>query len=94
MKFSFDFNQEKDSVLKETRGIGFEDIIEILESGKPLDDLDNPNFKRYPGQKIFIVRVKKYTYVVPYVVDEKRKVFFLKTFYPSRKYNKKYIGKG
>lgn len=91
MRFGFDYSEEKNSILKTARGIGFEEIIEALESGKQLDDLDNPNFKSYPGQKIFVVKVNNYVFVVPYVIDEKRQVFFLKTFYPSRKLNKKYM---
>ncbi len=91
MKFGFDYSEEKNSILIETRGVGFDQIIEVIQSENLIDDQNNPNFKRYPGQKMFIVKVKKYVYVVPYVIDEKRQVYFLKTFYPSRKLNKRYL---
>ena len=90
MKFDFDYSEEKNLILRQTREIDFEIVIDAIKSGKSLDDLDNPNQKKYPKQKIFIVKVKKYIYCVPYVIDKKRKVFFLKTIYPSRKLNKKY----
>lgn len=90
----FDYSLEKDAVLKETRGFGFEEIIEAIKSNALLDNPKNPNFKRYPNQKVFVVKINNYVYIVPYVIDEKRNVFFLKTFYPSRKFNKKYLKKG
>lgn len=86
----FDYSEEKNLVLLETRKIGFEEIIVSIKSKKLLGNLKNPNDKKYPKQKIFIVKIKKYVYCVPYVIDTKRKVFFLKTIYPSRKLTKKY----
>lgn len=46
--------------------------------------------KKYPGQRLFIVKIDNYKYVVPYVVDKEKRVFFLKTLYPSRKIMKEY----
>ena len=92
MKYKFDYSKDKDAVLKETRGLGFEDIIQAIDSGKLLDDKRNPSNK-YPKQKIFVVEIKGYVYVVPYVTDEERNVFFLKTFYPNRKLTKQYLKK-
>ncbi|KKQ74526.1 MAG: hypothetical protein US96_C0030G0006 [Candidatus Woesebacteria bacterium GW2011_GWB1_38_5b] len=93
MDYKFDYSLEKNAVLKQTRGIGFEDIIQAIESGKLLDNKDNPNQKKYPGQKLFVVKIKTYAYGVPYVIDHERQIFFLKTFYPSRKLTKEYIKK-
>lgn len=94
MKFKYDFSKEKNAILKETRGIGFEDIIQAIESGELIDDKSNPNKKKYPGQKLFVVKIGAYIYAVPYVFDQEKQIFFLKTLYPSRKltkeYNKKY----
>lgn len=92
--FPFDFNQEKNLLLKETRKVSFEDVIEAVGKGKTLDNLVHGNKKRYPNQKILIVNINNYTYTVPYIIDSKRKVIFLKTLYPSRKLTKKYIEKG
>lgn len=91
VNYEFDYSEEKDAILRQTRGIGFEEIEQEIRAGKLLDDLDNPNRKSYPRQKIFVVKLKKYVYIVPYVIDKKRQVIFLKTIYPSRKFTKLYM---
>ncbi len=91
MPFKYDYSQEKDEILKEVRGVSFEDIIVSIKEGNLLDDIDHFNKKKYPNQRIFIVKIKLEIYAVPYVIDNQRKVIFLKTFYPSRKLKKIYI---
>jgi hypothetical protein len=41
------------------------------------------NQKRYPNQKILVVEIDNYAYLVPFIEDDKGK--FLKTIIPSRK---------
>ena len=60
-----------------------------VESGYLLDSYNHPNQKRYPGQKIMVVEIEDYAYLVPYVRDEEK--VFLKTVIPSRKATKKYL---
>ena len=50
----------------------------------------SPNQDRYPGQRISVVLIEGYAYLVPYVEDEDE--IFLKTIIPSRKATKLYIG--
>lgn len=88
MKY-FDWDEEKNKTLSKERGISFEEIKVAAESGRLLDILDHPNQKRYPGQKIMVVEVEGYAYLVPYVRDEEK--VFLKTIIPSRKATKKYL---
>jgi len=88
--YKFDFSKEKDIVLKEKRGVGFENVIQAIGIGNLLGNKKHPNQKRYPGQRVFIVKIEEYVYSVPYVYDLKRKLFFLKTLYPSRKLTKEY----
>lgn len=90
MKLKIEFSQEKNLLLKETRGVGFEDVIEAIFNGNLLDDIAHFNQEKYPIQRIFIVRIKTVIYAVPYVIDKKREVIFLKTIYPSRKLKKEY----
>lgn len=90
-KLPFDFSQEKSILLKEARGVGFEDVLKAIEEGNLLDDVEHFNQKKYPGQKILVVKIKNYVYAVPYVVDKKRKVMFLKTVYPNRVLKSKYL---
>lgn len=91
MKYPFDFNKEKSQKLLKSRGVGFEDIINAIENGRLLADVKHFNKVKYPHQRMFIVKIKNYAIAVPYVIDEKRKVFFLKTVYPDRRLTKKYL---
>lgn len=88
MKF-FDWNEDKNKTLKQEREISFEEILTAIEEGQLLDILEHPERKRYPNQKIFIVNVDNYAYLVPFV--ENKEKIFLKTIIPSRKATKKYL---
>lgn len=91
MKYKFDYSEEKNQILKRERNVGFEDIINAIESGGLIENKRHPNQKRYLGQKLFIVKINAYVYVIPYVLDRKRQVYFLKTLYPNRKLTKQYL---
>ena len=88
---TIEFNEEKNLLLKETRKISFDEIIEAIDKNQILDDIEHRDKKRYLQQKILVVRVKNYVYAILYVRDKKRGVIFLKTIYPSRVLTKKYI---
>jgi len=62
-----------------------------INEGNILDILIHKEQKRYPGQKIFVVQIDKYAYLVPFVEDDEK--IFLKTIFPSRKATKNYIFK-
>lgn len=85
----FDWDEEKNAKLKKERGVGFEDVVTAIDEDRVLDRIDHPNQKRYPGQKIMIIKIDDYAYVVPFVEDEE-KIFF-KTIIPNRKATKKYL---
>jgi uncharacterized DUF497 family protein len=84
------WNTEKSLKLKESRGICFEDIVYYIEKGDILDDYLHPNQKRYPEQRIMVIGISNYAYLVPYVEDEEE--IFLKTIIPSRKATEIYFG--
>ena len=86
----YDWNDEKNELLQQERGIVFEDIVFHLSQGGLLDTIEHPNQQQYPGQKIFIVNVEGYAYLVPFVEDDE--MIFLKTIIPSRKMTKQYLG--
>lgn len=71
------------------RHISFEKIIEAIEQGFLLDVKPHPDQKRYAHQEMYVVEIEGYAYVVPFVQDEN--TVFLKTIFPSRKANKKYL---
>ncbi len=88
MKY-FSWNAEKNQQLKTERNISFEEIVFYIEKGQLLDVVEHPNQQRYSGQRIFIIKIRDYAYLVPFV-ESKREVF-LKTIIPSRKATKKYL---
>ena len=88
MKY-FDWDEGKNSLLKELREVSFEDVLIAIESGRVLDDIEHPNKKRYPNQRILVIEIENYAYYVPYLEDEKK--IFLKTIFPSRRATKKYL---
>jgi len=55
-----------------------------------LDIVERPNQEGYGGQRIFIVNIREYAYLVPFVETERE--IFLKTIIPSRKATRKYLG--
>jgi uncharacterized DUF497 family protein len=86
----FAWDDAKNAKLRADRGIGFEDIVFHIERGDLLEILEHPNPERYAGQRIFVVRLEDYVYLVPFVEDED--TVFLKTIIPSRKATKQYLG--
>jgi hypothetical protein len=84
------WNIEKRSALNASRGICFEDVVFYIERGDILDDYLHPNQQTYPGQRIMVIRIANYAYLIPYVEDEEE--LFLKTIIPSRKATQRYLG--
>jgi hypothetical protein len=85
----FHWNIVKNEKLKKDRGICFEDIVLKINTDHILAVVDNPNLEKYPNQKIMIINVDGYAYMVPFVPHEYG--FFLKTIIPSRIFTKKYL---
>lgn len=85
----FDWDDEKNALLKKTRGVSFEDVVYHIENGDILDIIRHPNASRYPNQEI-VLNMEGYVYLVPYV--EREGTRFLKTIIPSRKATKEYLG--
>ena len=79
----------KNELLKDNRGVCFEQVVLLMERGEVLDTIEHPNQERYPGQKIAVIIIDTYVYLVPYV--EQNEEIFLKTIIPSRKATNKYM---
>jgi len=86
----FRWNAEKNETLAKERGITFEEVVQRIADGATIVETDHPNQEKYPNQKILIVDVAGYAYLVPCV--KKGDGYFLKTIIPSRKATKKYLG--
>ena len=85
----FNWNSEKNELLKSNRAICFEDIVFYMDKGFLVDDVIHPNQEKYPEQRMLVVNIEEYIYLVPYVESENE--LFLKTIIPSRKATKKYL---
>ena len=90
MKY-FSWDVKKNQQLLAERGISFEEIVYYIEKGDLLDVVQHPNRHRYPNQRIFIIGIEDYAYLVPFIESEHE--IFLKTIIPSRKAMKKYLGR-
>ena len=88
----FNWNSEKNHQLIEERGRSFEEAIFHIENGGLLDDICHPKAFDYPNQRIFVVEIDHYAYLVPYVENDDE--IFLKTVIPSRKLTRLYLGGG
>lgn len=75
--------------MKIERGLSFEDIVYYIEEGRILDIIQHPDQKKHGGQKMYILNIDGYVYIVPFVESDTE--VFLKTIIPSRKATRKYL---
>jgi uncharacterized DUF497 family protein len=83
---TFNWNRDKNELLKLERNISFERIVFEIQDGNELKVTPHPNQEKYPGQKISEVVVDDYVYLVPFIETDTE--YFLKTIIPSRKATK------
>lgn len=84
----FDWSDEKDALLRQRRGVGFQDIVWAIESGGLIGIYDHPNPTKYPQQQILKVQMNDYVFIVPCVRENE--TYFLKILYPIRRATKEY----
>jgi uncharacterized DUF497 family protein len=77
------WGEEKNVLLKRSRGISFEDVVRALAESGPLWIREHPRTDKHPGQSQLGVLIAGYVFVVPYEETDDRIIF--KTIYPSRK---------
>jgi hypothetical protein len=78
-------------LLKDERGISFEEVTVAVEAGGLLEVDTHQNPKKYPGQRVMVVEVVGYAYLVPFVEEDDH--FNLNTIIPSRKATRDFIAK-
>ncbi|MHB1320424.1 MAG: BrnT family toxin [Acidithiobacillus ferrivorans] len=86
------WNTEKNICLKAERGVSFEEVLSAMSHGGLLDVRDHQNTGQYPNQRMLVVRIRGYAYLVPFVETESE--VFLKTIIPSRKATRNYLTEG
>jgi uncharacterized DUF497 family protein len=87
MQITIHWNEEKNKILQQKRGVGFEEIAEKIRNNHFLGPFKHTVRK---NQLVIIVVLNGYAHFVPYVKMDNE--IFLKTIVPSRKLNKKYGG--
>lgn len=83
------WNDDKNALLKNLRDITFEEIAFLINKNQVIEITDHPNQEKYPGQRIFVLNIRNYIYIVPFIETETE--VFLKTIIPSRKATKRYL---
>jgi len=90
MSKTIKWNAEKEKQLQEdeTRSrVSFSDCVIAIEEGRVLNNLAHPTRE---NQRMLILNIEDYAYVVPYVLEEDGS-WFLKTVFPSRKHTALYL---
>ena len=82
------WDKKKNEKLMLERNISFDEISQMIIDGKYLDIIENPVRE---GQMYFVMDMKEYTWIVPFLIDKEDNIV-LKTAFQSRKYHGKYKG--
>ena len=88
----FSWNSEKERKLQaETsrNGVTFADCVVAIADGRIFDVRPHPTI---PHQRLAILNIENYAYVVPFVIEDDG-TWFLKTVFPSRKETALYLNK-
>ena len=80
----FIYDEKKNQILFEQRGLTFELAIEIIAEEGVLLDFQHPNAKEYPNQRIMVISIDNYPHCIPYVMDGEK--FVLKTIFKDRRF--------
>lgn len=86
----YKWDPAKNERLKAERGITFEQVVLHIERGDVLGVYDHPNPSKHPNQRILVVNVGNYAYLVPFVDSNEGR--FLKTIILSRKATRDFLG--
>jgi uncharacterized DUF497 family protein len=86
---NFSWDEKKNQLLIDERNISFAEVIYAIAKGQLLDIVSNPNQGKYMGQKIFVLNINDYAYLVPF--HETDQEIYLVTIIPSRKATRKYL---
>lgn len=80
------WDQNKNEWLMVNRGISFEEISDKILNNDYLEIFENTTRE---DQLYFIMNIKNYTWVIPFLIGKKNQIV-LKTAFPGNKFQKKY----
>lgn len=81
---NFIYDEKKNQLLFEQRGVTFEQAIEIIAEEGVLLDFSHPNPKLYPNQRIMVLSINNYPHCIPYLMDGD--TYILKTIFKDRRF--------
>lgn len=81
----FKWDESKDKELIAEGRPSFKLFVEAYDAGDVYFEGEN---KTRPGQGVFVVIINKYAHVIPY--EDRGDHYFLRTLYPSRKWQSKF----
>ena len=84
----FRWSESRNAQLRRDRGVSFEEVVIAIASGNLVDVLPHPNTGKYGHQQVFVVILRGYAHLVPFVDAPDYR--FLKTIIPSRKAHREY----
>jgi uncharacterized DUF497 family protein len=85
----FVWDAAKNEWLRRKRGVSFENVLVAITVGDILDTLDHPNRIKYPNQRMYVLKINDYAYLVPFVESEHE--IALKTIIPNRRATRIYL---
>ena len=83
------WSAEKSLSLKAERGVSFEEVLAAISQGGLLCVMDHPHRTKNGHQKLLVVRIREYAYLVPCVESDGG--IFLKSIMPSRKATRQFL---
>jgi len=81
---NFIYDEKKNQILFDQRGLTFEQAIEIISEEGVLLDFQHSNFEKFPNQRIMVISINNYPHCIPYVMDGEK--FVLKTIFKDRRF--------
>ncbi len=83
----YNWDKEKNVHLIKTRWVSFEEVVFAIKNDEILDVIKNPS-SNFDNQFCYVLKINNYIYLIPFIINKDE--YFLKTIFPSRKYNKVY----
>ena len=85
----YEFDKNKSEMLRDERGVGFEEVIPLIEAGSVIATYPHPNSEKYPGQHVHAVSINGYVWLV--IFERRNDKIRLVTLYKSRKATKQWL---
>ncbi|MBE8221312.1 MAG: toxin [Bdellovibrionales bacterium] len=79
----FNWDDEKNNLLKASRNMSFEQVLDCFENGNFFGVYENPS-SNFSHQEVFLVKINDYPCIVPFTKNKDE--IFLKTIIPDRRF--------